>query len=136
MVQEIHMHVALGPWCWEHGGVDGGRELAQLQITEADLVESGPRVRALQVARLEQIWGAVNARLQLDAGGEQPIDPRLLEIGLRVIKEEAAIYRLGRIPPATGDEEQDKAAVGGELVDAIEAKLAEIESKLRAQPAG
>lgn len=125
---------ALAPGAWDHGGVEpGDRELARLEITEADLVESGPRVRALQVARLEQIWSAVNARLQMDAGGEAPIDPRLLEIGLRVIKEESLIYRLGRPPVAGGEEEDDQERVGPDKVSLIEHTLAEIEARLRDQ---
>jgi len=118
----------------DHGGMEpGDRELARLEITEADLAESGPRVRALQVARLEQIWSAVNARLQMDAGGEAPIDPRLLEIGLRVIKEESLIYRLGRAPVASGEDEEEGDRVGLDKVAAIENTLAEIEARLRDQ---
>lgn len=130
----------------DHGGVvaaagfaDGGEPgrdnaLANLEITEADLVASGPRVRALQVARLEAIWRVVNARIQLDDDAERPIDPRILEIGLRVIKEEAMMYRLGRTPPATGEDEDEGDRVGQDRVSLIETHLAEIEAKLREQP--
>lgn len=121
----------------DHGGVDYDVPgvpgvLGPLQITEADLVESAPRVRALMVARLEALWAPVNARLQLDGGGEQPIDPRLLEIGLRIVKEEALIYRLGRAPAANEEEEQDPAP-GVDRAAMIEGKLQEIENKLREQ---
>lgn len=115
------------------GAMDAGRELAPLQITEADLAESAPRVRALLVARCEALWAPVNARLQQDAGGEFPIDPRLLEIGLRIVKEEAGIYRLGRTPQTTGEDEEREPAIGSEQVAAIEAHLDDIERKLRAQ---
>lgn len=102
------------------------------QITEADLAESGPRVRALMVARLEALWAPVNARLQLDGAGEQPIDPRLLEIGLRIVKEEALIYRLAR-PPAVAEEEADEPGAGVDRAAMVELKLQAIEEKLRAQ---
>ena len=148
----MHVGLALGTWVRDHGGVRLGAAFADdeepgdrvpgqaggldavgmPQITETDLVASAPRVRALMVARLEALWAPVNARLQLDGGGEQPIDPRLLEIGLRIVKEEALIYRLGRVP-STVEEEDGDPAPGVDRAAMIDAKLQEIENKMRDQ---
>lgn len=102
--------------------------LAQLQITDEDMLASRSAVRALQIARLESMWEPVRVRLQQDEQGA-PIDPRLLEIGLRIVKEEAMIYGLYRpAPPKQEDEDEqlgagvDRAAEIARQLDAIEAR--------------
>jgi hypothetical protein len=115
------------------GGAGVPGAVGPFEITDADLTESAPRVRALVVARLEQVWTVVQARLNLDSGGEAPIDPRLLEIGLRTTKELSTLYRLNRAPAQTEEEEELEQGAGVDRAALIESKLAEIENKMRKQ---
>lgn len=108
------------------------RALAVLQITDDDLVESAPRVRALQIARLEAMWKPVKVRLQQDETGAMPIDPRLLEIGLRIVKEESLLYRLYK-PPVASTEEADELPAGFDRAAELERQLVEIEQRRASQ---
>lgn len=103
------------------------------QITDEDLVKSGPAVRALLVARLEAMWQPVEAALDQarQVGGALPPDPRLLEIGLRIVRDEAALYRLSR-PPVLGDgNDEPELGAGVDRRAMIEAQLVEREERLR-----
>lgn len=106
---------------------------ALLQITEEDVVASGPRVRALLVSRLEALYEPVRVRLEQDKQGLQPIDPRMLEIGLRVLKDEAQLYRLTRPPMTAPQDEVEELGAGVDRRALVESHLAEIEQKLRDQ---
>lgn len=129
----------LGSCGWEHGGVDqaGGRGQSEdrvpglLQITEQDVVESGPRVRALLVSRYEAAWDPIKDHLSQVKDGLMPPDARLLEIGLRILKDEAQLYRLTRAPVAQEQEEQEDLGAGVDRRALVESHLAEIEQKLR-----
>lgn len=103
--------------------------ISQLQITEEDVQESAPRVRALLIARYEALWQPVRVRLDQDAGGEVPIDPRLLELGLRINKEIGLLYRLYRAPAASAEEEPEPLGAGVDRAAAIEAGLQELEQR-------
>lgn len=105
---------------------------AVLQITEEDVQESAPRVRALLVARLESMWEPVRVTLLRDADA-QPIDPRMLEIGLRICKELGLHYRLYRPPVVKADDEDDPLGPGVDRASLIEDQLQEIEAKMRSQ---
>lgn len=105
--------------------------LGPLQITEEDLQASAPSVRALLIARYEALWKPVKVRLDQDAGGEIPIDPRLLEIGMRINKEIGLLYRLYRPPTLKPEDEEEELAVGRDTAAAIEASLQEVEIKYR-----
>lgn len=110
-----------------------GSELGPLQITDEDLVTSAPTVRALLVSRLEQLWSPVAQVLQDANQGLGPVDPRMLEIGLRIVKEEAFLYRLAK--PLTASEQPEEEAIGAgvDRFKLVEAKLAEVESRIRSQ---
>lgn len=104
------------------------------EITDEDLSEAGPRVRALLVQRYEEIWDRVKVRIIDDQQGNRPLDPRFLEIGLRALKETSTIYRLGRAVAAVEEDEDAvltsvdrQALVLGQLAD-LEAKHAAAES--------
>ena len=101
------------------------------QITEEDVAASAPRVRALLVARLEAMWEPVRVRLEQDKDGEFPMDPRLLEIGLRIVKEEAMHYRLFRPPAAEREDDEPVLGAGVDRAALLESKLVEVESRLR-----
>jgi hypothetical protein len=98
-----------------------------LEVTEEQLQEAQPRVRALQIQRYEEIWNRIKERIDEDKDGVRPIDPRFLELGIRVLKEEAGLYRLGRQAAAT-EEEEDTTPIGDRR-DLIEDRLREIEAK-------
>lgn len=107
--------------------------LGPLQITEEDVQESAPRVRALLVARLESMWEPVRVTLLRDADAERPIDPRMLEIGLRICKELGLHYRLYRPPVTKVEEDDDPLGPGVDRAALIEDQLQEIENKMRSQ---
>lgn len=98
-----------------------------LEVTEEQLQEAQPRVRALQIQRYEEIWERIQERISDDKEGARPIDPRFLELGIRVLKEEAGLYRLGRVA-AVAEEEEDTTTVADRR-DMIEERLQEIEAK-------
>lgn len=100
------------------------------EIGEEQLAESQPRVRALLVKRYEEIWGRVEVRIQEDRDHDRPLDPRILEIGLRVLKDEAVLYRLGR-QAAVVEEEEDPAITGVDRAALVAQQLAELEERQR-----
>lgn len=105
------------------------------EITEDNLVESAPRVRALITSRLEQLWRQVDQHIVEAEAGDRMQDPRMLEIGKGILKELAAIYRLGRpVPVAEVEEDQELAGVDRRAI--VGAKLDELEAKRRAREAG
>ena len=103
-------------------------EAGPLEITEEQLADAQPRVRALQIQRYERLYGRVDERVQEDERGERPLDPRFLELGIRILKEEFLLYRLGRAP-ATQEEDEDPAIQGVDRMDMVLRQLAEIEAK-------
>jgi hypothetical protein len=104
------------------------------EIGEEQLVESQPRVRALLVQRYEEIWDRVSVRINEDKEHERPVDPRILEIGLRVLKDEAVLYRLGRAAPVT-EEEDDPTILGIDRAAMVAEQLSVLESKRQAAQA-
>lgn len=109
------------------------------QINDEDLVASAPRVRHLLVSRLESLWEPVRVALlrdQGEGGSLAPIDPRLLEIGLRIVKEEAGIYGIARPGKAPVQEDEDEQLPGPEKRAAIMDRLTEIEDRLRGAQQG
>jgi hypothetical protein len=106
-----------------------------LEISEDDVTASAPRVRALIISRLEVQYELVNFRINQDKEQGVPVDPRMLEIGLRICKELALHYRLYKAPVKVADEEDD---LPGQVVDraaAVESTLLELETKLRSNGA-
>jgi hypothetical protein len=98
------------------------------EITEEQLAESQPRVRALLIQRYERMYGRVDERIQEDERGERPLDPRFLELGIRIAKEVSVLYRMSR-PPAIQEEEEDPSIVGVDRMDMVLRQLTELEEK-------
>lgn len=111
---------------------DSQRMPALPQITDEDLIRSAPTVRALLVGRLEAMWRPIEAALQVAQDPALPVDPRLLEIGIRVVEKEAALYGITRPRPVAPEEEPELGldpAVDRRAM--VEGRLAEIEKRLR-----
>lgn len=104
------------------------------EITDDQISANSPRVRALQIQRLEEVWERVHVRIEEDRDGTRPLDPRFLEIGLRALKEEALIYRLNRVAPAV--EEEEEVAGGVDRMALVLQQLAEVEAKFKAPDPG
>lgn len=105
------------------------------QITDEDLASSKAAVRALVVARLEQLWRPINDHLK--EVRDFPPDPRLLEIGLRITKDLSLMYHLQRAPAAAAEEEEaDEIGGGVDRRALVEQTLAELEAKRKAAESG
>lgn len=115
---------------------------APREISEEQLAEDGPRVRALLIQRLELVWARCEQRIRDDVDGTRPLDPRFLEIGLRALKDEAVHYRLGR-PPAPVEEEEDpsitavdRGALVLDYLETVEARIKQGQAAAAAWGAG
>lgn len=105
------------------------------EITDDNLQEAAPRVRALIMARLEKMYAAVDQHIDEANAGDRMLDPRMLEIGKGLMKAEADIYRLGKPMPVAAEEEA--VPLGrDELVARLGTKLDELEAKRQARAAG
>lgn len=105
------------------------------EITDDNLQEAAPRVRALIMGRLEKMWAAVDQHIEQANAGDRMLDPRMLEIGKGLMKAEAEIYRLGR--PAPVVQEEETVPLGREeLVARLGSRLDELEAKRQARAAG
>lgn len=111
----------------------GDGEVRVPRITDEDLVNSGPAVRALLVFRLEEMWKPVHTALVDDEQGLKPIDPRTQEIGLRIIRDLAVLYRLHRPPVLVQEEDDQPMGQGVDRYSLIDEKLSQIEAKIRKQ---
>ncbi len=105
------------------------------EITDEDLSDAGPRVRALLVQRYEEIWDRVKVRIIDDQQGNRPLDPRFLEIGLRALKETSSIYRLGRAMPVV-EEDSDLELTAVDRQQLVLQTLTDLEDKHRAAGGG
>jgi hypothetical protein len=88
------MHVWWGdPWSVEELSATPG-----IGITDENIAESMPFVRALIVQRLEQAWRACDPHIQVqvnpDTGLVMRPDPRFIEAGIRIIDRLGDIYRI------------------------------------------
>jgi hypothetical protein len=104
-------------------------------IGEEELYAAQPNVRALVVQRYEALYSLVQQYIEDVQEGGRPPDPRYLEIGVRILRELSAQYRLGQAPRMR--EEDDDPNVGMDRGQLVLSQLAEIEAKVRAaQEAG
>lgn len=109
-----------------------GNDARMPEITEDNLHEAGPRVRAWIVAEYQRMYGQVERHMAEADAGDRSLDPRMLEIGKGIMKEVTAIYRLGK-PAPTVEEDDDDPAAGVDRRTVVEAKLVEIEARLQAK---
>lgn len=100
------------------------------KITDEDLAASAPTVRALLVGRLEAMWVPIQQALDDGKAGLGPPDPRMLEIGLRIVKEESTLYRLLR-PPTLVEQDEEMLGPGVDRAALVEAHLVEIEQRIK-----
>jgi len=105
-------------------------EIKTLRIEEDDLYAYQPVVRATVFARYEALYSLVEQHNKLAAEGERPPDPRWAEIGVRVLKELSALYRLNA--PTRGEAEEDVWTHGQAPSAAVLAMLDELEAKAQA----
>jgi hypothetical protein len=82
----------------------------QWSIDEDQLHAAKPKVRALHVQRYEQLWSIVNDKIRESDDQDRPLDPRYLELGIKILKEESLLYRLNKVEAASVEEEDDPAA--------------------------
>ncbi len=103
-----------------------------MEIDEESLVQAQAAVRYQQIMRYEDMYKLVDRRIKDDEDGERPLDPRFLEIGIRILKEEAGLYRLAKSAPVQ-EEEEDPSIMGVDRAAVVLAKLDELEAKRNAQ---
>lgn len=104
------------------------------EVTEDDLAAAQPKVRALLVQRYEELYARVNERVAADvAEGGRPLDPRFLELGVRILKEIGSLYRLGRTVVIEAEEEE--VSGGMDRRNLVLAQLTELETKLAGKAA-
>jgi len=98
------------------------------EIGEEQLAQDRARVRALLLTRYEKVWNWVEDQMAYAREFERPLDPRVAEIGIRVCKEEAMLYRLSKVEPPSDNEEDptilaiDRAAMVAEQLTVLESK--------------
>lgn len=100
-------------------------------ISDDQVSEAAPMVRALVVSRLEKIWRACEPHILLPdpEPGDPPRkpDPRFIEAGIRVNDRLIALYGLLK-PQQAQDQDQD---AGQEQVEAAIARAKALEQRLR-----
>ena len=104
------------------------------EITEENLVESQARMRAELLRRSELMWAVIEGRVEDDRNEVRPIDPRLLEIGKGILKEEALLFRLSK-PPTVVEEDSDAELTAVDRRELVSASLDELAAKREAQAA-
>lgn len=101
------------------------------EISEDDLIRAQGAMRYQTLSRYERMYQVVDERVQADIDKIHPLDPRFLELGIRILKEQSLLYRLARPAPAVEEEEDpDIAAVNRhqvvlEQLEALEARARE-----------
>jgi hypothetical protein len=110
------------------------------EISDEQLVEARARVRALHLQRYEQIWNRIAWRIEADEamqrdpdGAYRPLDPRFLELAIRVLQQEAVLYQLAKPQPVL-EQEEDPVVVGVDRKQLVLQSLSDLAAK-RAQQA-
>ena len=100
-------------------------------ISEEQLGESAPLVRALAVQRYEMIWRACQPHIDIPAEhvdqGRKP-DPRFVEAGIRVTDRLVALYQLLKPQHQMAEPE---AVSRQDQRDLVRGKLLELEQKVQ-----
>lgn len=105
------------------------------EISDEQLEASKAAVRYQQIMRYEKMYRVVDGRLDDDLDEDadgRPLDPRFIELGIRILKEEAALYQLGK-PVQQQEEEEDPSIQGVDRGAIVLAQLEDLEAKRRAQ---
>lgn len=104
------------------------------EIGEDELEEAKARVRAQTLGRYEDLFRVVKGQIEGAETGERPLDPRYLEIGIRILKEESLLYRL--LKPAAAPAEDDDPAHVFDPAEQVRAQLLELEARARGEAPG
>lgn len=96
-------------------------------IDEDALTRAQPTVRGITVQRYEDLWRVTRGRIEEAEAGDRPLDPRLIELGIRILREEATLYRLSK--PQTLDEEEEDPSGGVDRAKLVLEQLADLESR-------
>lgn len=106
----------------------GPRELG---IGEDELARAQPFVRGLTIQRYEDLLAIIHDHVKEAQAGERPLDPRYLELEVRILREEAALYRLAK-PPGPIPEEEDPTRIKDPAA-LVEEQLKELEAKIKGE---
>jgi hypothetical protein len=101
------------------------------EIGEDDLEAAKAKIRYQTIGRYEDLFRVVRAQITGAEDGERPLDPRYLEIGIRILKEESLLYRL--LKPAAPVGEDDDPAHVFDPAEQVRAQLLELEARAREQ---
>ena len=96
-------------------------------IDEDALTKAQPTVRGITVQRYEDLWRVTRSRIEEAEAGDRPLDPRLIELGIRILREEATLYRLSK--PQTSEEEEDDPSGGVDRAKLVLEQLADLEAR-------
>lgn len=107
----------------------------QWSIDEEQLAAAKAKVRALHVQRYEQLWSIVEGKVRDSDEEMRPLDPRYLELGIKILKEESLLYRLNKVE-AVKDEEEDDQSAGIDRAAIVLAQLEELEARRQAAGPG
>lgn len=78
------------------------------EIGDEELAEWQPRVRAMWLARLEEMWAGIQADINSARDfSERGVDPRLPALQLQIAKLAAQLMQLSRPAPAVAEPEPD-----------------------------
>lgn len=101
------------------------------EITEEQLLAAQPAVRYQVLMYLDSMYQRVDERIREDADGTRPMDPRFLELGIRIVKEMALHYRLNRPAPLQEEDADDPSITGIDRKALIMEQLQILEAKQR-----
>jgi hypothetical protein len=101
------------------------------EITEEQRQAARGAVLYQTVSRLEKLYQRVEERVQEDADGVRPLDPRFLELGVRILKDQALLYGLGKPAPVQEEEDEDPSIQGVDRKALILEQLTVLEAKQR-----
>jgi hypothetical protein len=100
-----------------------------VELTEEQLQEQAPRVRGQLISRFEDMYRIVSA--EIERGDlEQRLDPRFVELAMRILDREMRLYRLTDAPKVAVEEPEEEAVVSLRNRQQIEQQLRELEAKL------
>lgn len=104
-------------------------DLTQLpRLDDEELSQKAPQIRAQVAMRYEQLWhAALPGILNTEGDPDWRPDPRMLEAGVRILRNMAHLYRLDS--PAAREREE-VAGVRTPLIDLVESTLIELEARM------
>jgi hypothetical protein len=95
-------------------------------ITEEQISQDAPRMRALLAMRYEKIWQTCEPHINGDRQAKGlGSDPRFIEAGIRVLRDLGRLYKLDR--PSPGELVQ---ATGVDVAALVSTRLAELEARM------